>query len=296
MYKDVFRFPAHNKKTGCCFKCNVTPAGIRDFGSDARWRQPENRLGHFDVLARMLGEGSAISPLFSVPGVQTPIFCIDWLHCCDLGVAADFLGNFFYTVAGLLPGESRTVKTSALFLEMRQWYQDAKVENKLDNLTVLMIRKSAKHPPKLRGKAAEIRGLVPFGVILAEKYLRDGDLVHETVADAAHLLAKAYECLGEGIHFDATALQDISTKFCLLYSALESMHDGVLWRIKPKFHLWQELCHLPSNPTSHWVYRDEDFGGSCAQWSRSKGGPDTVWATGTAVLESFRCKHEPWLM
>jgi len=35
MYKEIFRFPQHNEVAGCCFKCRVTPDGIRDTTTEA---------------------------------------------------------------------------------------------------------------------------------------------------------------------------------------------------------------------------------------------------------------------
>ena len=55
MRKDVFRFPQHNELRGCCFKCEVTPAGIRETGENAPWRH--RRLGHWGCLQSLLEQG-----------------------------------------------------------------------------------------------------------------------------------------------------------------------------------------------------------------------------------------------
>ena len=82
---------------------------------------------------------------------------------CSLGVAPDFQGNlFWHTLPKLAP--TRKPAVTALFKEMRQWYIDNGVENRLLTLTELMIRKKANSSPKLRSKAAEARALVPFGL------------------------------------------------------------------------------------------------------------------------------------
>ena len=80
-----------------------------------------------------------------------------------LGVTPDFLGNFFwYTLPKLAP--TRKAAVQALWQELRQWYSDNAVENRMLTLTETMIRKKANSSPKLRSKAAEARALVPFGV------------------------------------------------------------------------------------------------------------------------------------
>ena len=62
MYKDIFRFSQHNEKKGCCFKCEVTPDGIRNTGSSAPWRH--QRLDHWGLLLRLRQHGLQVSPLF----------------------------------------------------------------------------------------------------------------------------------------------------------------------------------------------------------------------------------------
>ena len=34
--------------------------------------------------------------------------------------------------------------------------------------------------------------------------------------------------------------------------------------LKPKLHLWLELCASGASPSLFWTYRDEDFRGTCA--------------------------------
>lgn len=295
MYKEVFRFPSWVRATGCCFKCNVKPGGIRDFGSQAAWRLPENRLQHWDILTRILQEGGDISPLFATPGLTTGQFAIDWLHCCDLGVCADFLGNLFWMLLPLVSaGGNKAAQASALFVEMQTYYQEECVESRLDNLTLTMLRKTPTSSPKLRAKAAEARCLVRFARLMSHKYLSADIPVQATARQASEHLENCYRQLSAH-EFSPSVLQQECTKFCLLYGALEEQYDGSLWKVKPKFHLWQELCMSGSNPSDHWVYRDEDFGGSIASVGRRRGGSNTAESTGAAVLQKFRGKHEPFL-
>ena len=75
----------------------------------------------------------------------------------------DFLGNlFWYTLPKLAP--TRKAAVQALWQELRQWFSDNAVENRMLTLTESMLRKKANSSPKLRSKAAKARALVPFGV------------------------------------------------------------------------------------------------------------------------------------
>ena len=53
-----------------------------------------------------------------------------------------------------------------------------------------------------------------------------------------------------------------------------SFSPGIkLWKIKPKLHLFLELCSVErTRPSLCWNYRDEDFGGSVARLARRRGG------------------------
>ena len=63
------------------------------------------------------------------------------------------------------------------------------------------------------------------------------------------------------------------------------------FRVKPKMHLFLELCISGSKPSLSWTYRDEDFGGTAAQLSRRRGGLLSAKATSHNFLLRFRLKQ-----
>ena len=137
-------------------------------------------------------------------------------------------------------------------------------EDKLDHLTLNMLSPSAK-APKLKAYAAECRTLVPVAERLAEKYLDSEDHLEGCVLQATRELAACYRALSSQQIFGADLLADHCRRFCILYVSIEeaAAAQGV-FRVKPKLHLFQELCEMEdqTRPTAHWTYRDEDFGGS----------------------------------
>ena len=98
-YKEAFRFPQHNEQDGCCWRCGVTPATLRQVGLDAEWRS--QRLSHWNLLARMLQKGKGVSPLFSCPGVRSNCFLLDWMHIMDLGRWGNHSLRFESTTFGM---------------------------------------------------------------------------------------------------------------------------------------------------------------------------------------------------
>ena len=87
--------------------------------------------------------------------------------------------------------------------------------------------------------------------------------------------------------FNADVLAEHSRKLCLLWVALEETAADDNWRIKPKLHLFQELCEAGSCPSTCWTYRDEDFGGTLARLSRRRGGHNRSQGLAKSVLLRF---------
>ena len=290
--KQTFRFPGWREQGGCCFRCNATPQEAQECNSAAPWKRPERRHTQWTLLEKMLREGRGVSPIFSAPFVTIFIFVIDWLHCCDLGVGQDFLGNLFFFILSKMEGSNQETRARSLFKRMQTYYSQANVSSKLDNLTLTMIRKTPTAPPKLRSKAAETRCLIPFAVELGEEFL-SADVPFEATAKQCCIeLNKCYSFLSRS-NFNGALLQEASMKFCLLYKALGQFQaDESKWRLKPKFHLWLECCAEQSCPSAAWTYRDEDFGGSVAKLAHRRGGGHTAGMTSKAVLTKFRARHD----
>jgi hypothetical protein len=288
MFKQVFRLPGWQEKGGICWRCTATLESMRQTSLHAEWRN--ERLGHFGLLHRILSAGGTPSPLFSAPFLSNRCFRVDWLHTTDLGVGADFMGNLLFMLLPRCEGNSKQQQVQSLFRKMKAYYREEKVSSPYQHMTALMIKQEGKCP-KLRGKAAEVRGIMKFCLQQAEQMCDEADPTDETVLHAARHLHACYAHLSAG-QFDAEHLKLHSRKFCSLYVALSDMHGPDLWRFKPKFHQFQEMCEYASNlPSSCWCYRDEDFGGSMAQYARRRGGHKTPFAVSRQVLSLFIAKH-----
>lgn len=294
MMADIFRMPRHNTKLGCCWACKVTPDTLKDFGSDAVWKLPASRLNHFDFAARLRSVGKDMSPLFGAPGVQTQIFKFDWLHAVDQGVCADFLGNLFCMFLQKEHVHGRKKQCLQLFEHIQAYYASEGIESRLPFLKPTMLMKKPSSSPKLRAKAAEARSLVRFAVLHSQTVLSDDSPLELAAKKAATHLSACYDCLSHD-RFSISTLQHHATKFLLLYKALEDATAEQFWKIKPKFHLFAELCFEDSNPSQTWTYRDEDFGGYLASLARRRGGKYSPTAVASDVLNKFRAKELPVL-
>ena len=283
MFKDVFRFPQFNENSGICWLCNCTPQTWKSVDDSAPWRQ--GRLDHWEFLERLRLKGVEPSPIFRSPGFMSSCFKPDWLHVVDLGVACDFLGNFLLLLSKSFPGAAHKARVGAMWEDIQKRYQEKAVENRLDNLYPSMLQGAARTPPKLRAKGAQARGLVPYAAYAANRLeSNQTNVLAKAMADD---LVACYSCLSAQ-EYEHARLAFHSKRFCLAAVLMEREHDGVLWRCKPKLHLFQELCEYHrDSPATFWTYRDEDFGGSMAQLAKARGGPRNPGVAAQNVLARF---------
>ena len=143
--------------------------------------------------------------------------------------------------------------------------------------------------PKLRCSAAKCRALVPFGYKCAQELLSDGTPAQVAALVAARHLNQCYMALSSESFFAADVLKESSVKFAVQLVALTDWFGADSgWTLKPKLHLFLELCSEGSKPATFWCYRDEDYGGSVAKFSRRRGGVLSVQAFSRNCLERFK--------
>ena len=135
------------------------------------------------------------------------------------------------------------------------------------NLTEEMIKVPGT-APKQRGKAAQVRYLLPFAARLAESFA-DMDQHWQTVAVLTESAVLLTLCSQERPYPKHEAA-DLPRKLALLYTGLErkavANGDVTSWRVKPKLHLMQELierqCLEAVAPCECWASKDESWGGA----------------------------------
>ena len=290
MYKEIFRFPQHNERGGICWLCTATPTTFKDASANAAWRH--ERLDHWGSLQRIFAAGKSPCPLLSLPHFDTPLVCrIDWLHALDLGVSADWIGQFFVYLLPRLPGRNRPEKIKNLWGYIEAGYIRNPCASRLDDLTDQMLNLRGAGAPKLKAHAAECRGLVPVAREIAAHLLGDAaDPRDQSVREATFELARCYDALSHTAPDPQQTLADTCKRFCALYIALDGRVEP--FHIRPKLHLAQELLEMQNGtPTKSWTYRDEDFGGSMVRLFKPRGGSRHAATAGLQVLQKFVARH-----
>ena len=181
---------------------------MTDVSSAAPWRQPANQKSHWDTMAEILDKGQVISQIFSVPGVLTDCVRMDWLHVSDQGVCPDYMANLFVMCLPKMEGDNEKDRVKSLWARIQMFYDRDNVGDRMNNLTVGMLRQPRKSP-KLRCSAAQCRALVPFARELSALLLSD-DVPEEAAAKIGmYHLDRCYSCLSQDAIFLPTYCENV---------------------------------------------------------------------------------------
>jgi hypothetical protein len=294
-YKETFAFP-HWQAKQCCWKCFArnSPGEVGDFRdatSNAAWRN--RRISGHEFVALQIAEGITPSCLFECPGVSVDMVMVDWLHTMDQGVLADVIGNVFWDALPKIHQPPRKEQVKVLWQMIQLYYKDARVPDRLDSLTEEMI-KDKKKAPKQRGRAAQVRYLLPFAAKLAESFAGEDEhwRTVSTVTDGLLQLT----LMNNIKPYDAPRAAHLCQQTVLLLFGLEmealSHGDCFSWRTKPKLHLMEELNVYQTvqhgAPCEYWTYKDESWGMWLARVTARTGGKKTAWGVALSSLMRFR--------
>ncbi len=247
-------------------------------------------------LRQTKSENIPPSPLYSAPGFEWLTIMVDVLHTLDLGVSQVVLGHLFveFWNSSLAKGNNRETKTIELWNLIKDYYNNAQPPTRISKLTVEMIKQDGKGP-KFRGKGAETRHMVPFGVQLAKMmadHVGGNDLRANQIVSMMEYLFGFYTLFGQ-IPFDASKASLWARRFCLIYSDLSRKSSKEnLWPFKPKFHLFIHLAEKQAaeigDPSLFWAYRDEDFVGLIGAIAMPRGGKRLGTTMPNTVVDKYR--------
>ena len=293
-YNNVFGFPSW-ASTRMCWKCGATQQGqcsFRDTGANALWRSTRHTGEEFLLLQTASGVSNSV--IFTSPGVKMRYVVIDWLHTVDLGVAQSICGNALFETLEFLEGSSLAAKALTLWNKLKLFYRLKRPPSQFEKLTLEMLRMPGKGP-KLRGKAAETRYLVPFVQQLTMEFSHKSRHA-AVVAEVAQHLSNLYMYL-DALPFPAELAANECQQLCDKYLALSLEADarglGKHWKMKPKLHLMQELLQYDclrtgQSPRLFWTYMDESWGGIVASIAARRGGPKSAASVGLTVMQRYR--------
>ena len=289
----VFTVPYWMRKPDkpICWRCEATKASLlTESGPAATWLQPEHRLNHFQAMERMLQDGGSVSPAFSIPWLTLDALRIDWLHCADQGVTAVFLGGLFHMfLSDRTYGNNEEDRCARLWASIQDFYNREQTPDRLHNLTVTMV-KPKRGAIELSGSGAQVRSLVPFAKEMVDGWAEPLDVEAFTARSCMRHLARCYFFLQHNLQPQADSLLDNALAFHAGLLVLHGLH-AKRWQLRPKLHMFLELCSEQGPPSSSWNYREESFGGSVSHQAHRRGGFSTPLGMSRGVLTKFCAKE-----
>ena len=220
-YKQLFSFPSWAAHS-ICWKCgaNCSDMPWDDFSARAKFRNA--RMNAATFFRRQRKAGITPSPLFSAPGFVLAMVCIGVLHCCDLGVTQEIIGNVMWeALEALFVASNREKRKVLLWADLKRYYKLTKPPSQIQGLTVEMIKKDKK-APKLRAKGGETRHVLPYAVELARRLHDKYETQHSfTVMKCVGHLFDWYMNVSMGTDFEFEWGQESSAKFLQLYKPID---------------------------------------------------------------------------
>ena len=274
-----------------CWRCQASKNSLKlESGRGSTWLLAENRLQGYDGLLRLLEEGEEMSPLFSIPFMTMASLRIDWLHVADQGISAVFMGGLFHMVlSDRSVGPNEEVWCGWLWGQIRTFYDDNQTVDRLHTLTVTMV-KPKKGSIELAGSGAQIRALIPFAAGLVETWPEQLEPEAFGARACMRHLSNCYSFLSRPLEAREETLIDHALAF---HTTLRTLHElnAKRWQMRPKLHMFMELCLEGGSPSTSWNYREESFGGSLSRQSHRRGGFGTPLAMSRGCLTKFCAKE-----
>ena len=203
----------------------------------------------------------------------------DELHVWHLGVSMYFLGSVLWVLVYRRMPHGASRNMGELWEHISAFYAEHLTATQFSHLNLSSFHrpdKPAKDYPKLKGKGAEVKCLVPALLHIWDRYRRQGDAHDNWVKDCLESMVTIQSVVDEAAHdlflerserVDASkTLRDNVDKFLRCYSRLGKAADEVgdlLWSAVPKLHWawhWGDRSRFLS-PRRGACFIDEDFVG-----------------------------------
>ena len=119
--------------------------------------------------------------MFDIPAVSGATVAVDYMHSKYLGSDMYVYGGLFYYLCFYLMTDTPQGNLLALWAELQELYRllDVKHRYAYFNRLTMFVRKSG--PPKLRGRAAEVKGLALPMLHLWEKHMNGQLELHRMI-------------------------------------------------------------------------------------------------------------------
>ena len=272
-----------------CWLCD-SRMGDRDFTHAARSRSTTTTTSSFATSP--LEHAQFVSRVWRIPGFVLAYIKADWTHTVCLGTLQQYCGNVMWELATSMGATFRRWEQPIgnLMNMVKAMARTLGVEAPFHQLTMGMIRASAKNKPRMKLKAAEGRYFLPVLVHMLKTYFACESPRDQARLHCGQALCRCYYYLR---NWDAEenpteGLERAARQHLILYADLSyTATDEKCWRLMPKHHL---MVHVSAgqtiNPATLWNYTDEDEIGRAATIANKC----NVRALHTALVAKYRLR------
>ena len=148
----------------------------RNFSETAGWRTT-----CWTPAAWKAWEHRSLCPLFEIEGVSACNVALDLMHCKYLGSDMYAMGGIWYYMCFYLLPQSPAQNLARLWSELQLLYKELNVEHRYQYFNRLQMFCRRSGPPKLRGRAAEVRGMILPLMHLWQRYHNPALLLHRQI-------------------------------------------------------------------------------------------------------------------
>ncbi len=267
------------------------------FEDDAQWKTRLFTVDQWQGLPR-----NRLHWLFNLPYLTFHNIEPDELHILHLGVSMYMLGSVLWCLVHRRMPDSAVQNMQNLWGQVSAYYSEHQTSTQFSSLNLSSFHnpeKPTKDYPRLKGKGAEIKGLIPAIFEVWNRHMRVGDPYDEQVKACLHRMVAIQNIVDENAselflpEEDSLNLMRHADVFLKAYSRLGKAADeagDLLWSSVPKLHwMWHWALRARFlSPRRGSCYIDEDFVGKIKAIVTSVRHGSTSHAISLNVAAKFR--------
>ena len=251
-----------------------------------------------------LESGGGFCHIFTIVGVTVHSLHPDWMHAKHLGTDKVLCGSVMYLLVYFVLSGTPEENLMTVWLDVLYIYKRDGVSNKFAQMKTSMF--NTKSSPKLKGKAAEGKDMVPVLHKVWLKYFNPALEVHRNIEIVLRTGAHMDKLVEQNRHLFALPPREaadlIATGFAHLGTFWKlrqhfAEEDYPLFQLTSKGHYLMHMCLLSSsiNPALAWAYTGEDFMGKCRDLALSCAKGSNMWAVSNKMSNKWLiAMHLTW--
>ena len=264
----VLGLPHHSANSPCTLcQCQIH--------GESSWKNNSNSAGWVQTIwsptSWLQWAGRAACKLFEIPGVTACTVAMDYMHCKYLGVDQYMFGSIFYLLCFVIMDGTPKENLRRCWLIIKKFYKDHGTKHRYRYINRLTMFVRKKDFPKLRGKAAQIKGLAPAMLELWNKFKNPNLEIHNVLASMLNMNVTLDKILDKYKEFDRLP-ENVAAKFLKCARAMAQCQlqccehfleepDVKACNITSKTHMLIHSAMLSQylNPRRVWCFAGEDF-------------------------------------